>query len=83
MSSSPLFIGPLADTLQQLHSFPLLVDSDLSTVLQVGPHEGRVERDNHLPVPAGHPSSLGAQDTTGLPSCKSTLLCDMNKNNMK
>ena len=31
------------------------------------PHEGRVEKDNH-------PSSDGAQDTIGLPSCKSTLL---------
>lgn len=33
-----------------------------------------VEKDNHLPVPAGHPFSDGALDTTGLLSCKSTML---------
>ena len=40
----------------------------------MGPQEGRVERNNHLPVPAGHPSSDGAQDTICFLSCKSTLL---------
>ena len=35
-----------------------------------GPHEGKVERDNHLPVPAGQSSSDGAQDTTGFPSIR-------------
>ena len=36
--------------------------------------EGRIERDDYFPVPAGYPSSDGAQETVGLPSCKSTLL---------
>jgi len=40
----------------------------------MGPHKGRVGRDNHLPVPAGHPSSDTAQDPAGLPGCKHTLL---------
>jgi len=48
---------------------------DLDAVLQLGPHESRVERnDHHLLVPAGHLSSDGDQDTIGLSSCKSTLL---------
>lgn len=29
--------------------------------------EGRVARDSHLPVPDGHTSSDGAQDTIGRP----------------
>jgi len=36
---------------------------ELDTVLQMEPHKSRVGRDNnHLPVPAGHPSSDGAQE---------------------
>ena len=40
----------------------------------MGPHEGRVERDNHLPALAGHPSSDGSLETIGHLRCKSTLL---------
>ncbi|XP_048790014.1 uncharacterized protein LOC125688256 [Lagopus muta] len=40
----------------------------------MGPHKSRVERDNHLPVPAGHPSPDGAQDPICLLSCQSALL---------
>lgn len=29
----------------------------------MGTHKGRVERDSHVPVPFGHPSSDGTQDT--------------------
>ena len=47
--------GPPLDPLQQLHIFPVLGAPDLDTVLQMGPYEDRAERDNHLPVPAGHP----------------------------
>jgi len=36
---------------------------DLDAILQMGPHESRIERDNHVP---GHPSSDAAQDTIGL-----------------
>ena len=43
--------GPPLDPVQQLHIFPVLGDPNLDTVLQMGPHEGRVKRDNQLPVP--------------------------------
>ena len=43
----------------------------MDTVLQMGPHEGRVEGDKG---PAGHPSSDGTQDTTGVLGCKCTWL---------
>ncbi|XP_032300907.1 transcription factor PU.1 isoform X1 [Coturnix japonica] len=66
--------GPPLDPLQKLHIFPVLGTPDLDTVLQLGPHEGRAEGDNHLPGPAGHPSSDGTQDTIGLGDCKRTLL---------
>lgn len=47
---------------------------DLNTVLPLESYESRAERDNHLPVPAGPPSSDEAQDTIGFLSYKSTLL---------
>ena len=53
--------GPSLDPVQQLHIFLVLGASDLNAVLQMGSHEGGVTRDSHLPVPAGHPSSDGAQ----------------------
>ena len=62
------------DPLQQPHIFPVVGAPDLDTLLHMGPCERRAERDYHLPVPAGHPSSDEAQDTIGLPSCKSMLL---------
>ena len=40
----------------------------------MGPHEDRVEGNNHFPCPAGHPSSDAAQDTAGFLGCKCTLL---------
>ena len=40
----------------------------------MGPHKGRIEGDNPLPVPAGHPSRDPAQDTVSLPGYKHTLL---------
>jgi len=40
----------------------------------MGPHRERVEGNNHLSVPAGHPTSDGAQNTICFLSCKSTLL---------
>ena len=47
---------------------------DLDTVLQMRPHKGRVEGDNHFPVPADHCSSDGIQDTICFLDCKCTLL---------
>ena len=46
--------GPPLDPLQQLLIFPVLGTPDLDALLQTGPHEGIVERDNNLPVPAVH-----------------------------
>ena len=46
----------------------------LDTVFQKRPHEGRVEGDNPLPLPAGHPSFYAAQDTFSCLGCKHTLL---------
>ena len=43
----------------------------LDTVLQMGPHKGRAEEDNH---PAGHLSFDAVQDTVGLLGHKHTLL---------
>ena len=64
---------PSSGPRQKLHLFPVLGAPDLDAVLQMVPHEGRVERHNHLLRPAGHPSDA-AQDTFGLMGCKCTLL---------
>ena len=69
--------GPPLDPLQQLHILPVLGAPDLVTVPQMGSHEDRGERENHLPCPAVHPSSDGAQDTIGLAGCKCTLLAEV------
>jgi len=66
--------GPPLDHSGQLSVFLVLGTPDLDAVFQMGPLEGRVEGDNHLTGPAGHPTSDGTQDTTGLPGSKSTLL---------
>jgi len=44
----------------------MLWASGLDAVLQMVPHKGRVEGDNNLPLPAGHPSFDAVQDTVGL-----------------
>ena len=46
---------PPLDPLQQLSVFLILGAPYLDTVLQMGPHKSRIEGDNHLPLPAGHP----------------------------
>ena len=48
---------------------------DLDAVLEMGPHEGRVEGSNHLP--ADHTSFDAAQDIVGLPGYKCTLLASV------
>ena len=62
--------GPPLDSLQQLRIPPILWDA----VLQMGPHNGRVEGDNHLPVllpplcccsPGYHWSSRLLEHTSG------------------
>ena len=72
LQSSNHLHGPSLNPLQKLSVFPVLEVPDLDAVLQMGTHKGRVERDNHLLLPAGHPSSNAAWDTIGLPGCKST-----------
>jgi len=47
---------------------------EMNVVLQVGPHESRVEGQNHLPQPDGHTSLDATQDTVGLLDCQHTLL---------
>jgi len=59
------FCGPPLDALQQVHVSPVLRAPHLDTVLQVRPHQRRVEGQDHLPRPAGHASSDAAQDTVG------------------
>ena len=83
--SQPVFVGevlqppdhhgPPLDLLQNLFIFPVLGAPDLDEILQMGPHEGRVEMDNppHL-LPASHPSFAAAKDTIGLLGFKNTLL---------
>ena len=55
-------------------SFPVFGALVLDAVLQMGTHEGRVERDNHLLCLAGHISFDTSQYTADLPGCKCTLL---------
>ena len=71
--SSPLiiFVAHLWTVFKGSASFLCWGPPDLDTVLQMGPHEGRVEGDKG---PAGHPSSDGTQDTTGVLGCKCTWL---------
>jgi len=38
----------------------------LDAGLQMGAHKSQVERDNHLPLPAGHPFFNAAQNTVGI-----------------
>ena len=66
--------GSPLDLLQQLYTPPVLETPDLDAVLQIGPHMGRVEGDNHLPHSTGHLSFDTAQSTADLLGCKSTLL---------
>jgi len=69
--------GPCLDTLQKLDIFPVLRVTDPNSVLQLGPCKGRVERSNHFPHSAGHPSSDGTWDTIGHPGCKHTFLAQV------
>ena len=62
------------DLLQQLSTPPVLGAPGVVTVLQMGPHEDRIEGDNPLPLPAGQPSFDAAQGVVGRPGCKCTLL---------
>ena len=60
--------------LQQVYVSHILRTLHLDTVLQVRPHQHRVEEQDHLPRPAGHSSFDAAQDTIGFLGCKGALL---------
>jgi len=66
--------GPPLDPFQQLHILLVLRSPGLDALLQMGPHKGRAEGDNHLPLSAGHPSCDAAQVTVDLLGCKRMLL---------
>jgi len=66
--------GPPLDLLQHLRILLLMGTRSLDAVFQMDPHKGRAEEDYHLLCLAGHSSSGAAQDTVGLPGCKSILL---------
>lgn len=82
--SQPVFIGEVLYSLDNLHglSGPSVTGSYLScavapkvdTALQGKSHEGRVERQNALPWPAGHAVLDTSQDTTGFLGCQWILL---------
>ena len=74
LQSSDDLHGPPLGPLQQLCILPLLEAPGLDAVLQMGPHEGRVEGDSPFTVPVGHSFFGAAQDTVGILGCKSTLL---------
>jgi len=74
LQPSDRLCGPPLNPLQQLHVFLVLEAPGLNTALRVGPNEGRIERDNHLPRSAGSSFFDAAQDTVGLLGCKHTLL---------
>ncbi|XP_021252883.1 uncharacterized protein LOC110399060 isoform X2 [Numida meleagris] len=53
-----------------LHIFTVLGAPGLGAILQLGPHTGTVEGDNHLPGPAGHLSSAATKGSICLPDYK-------------
>ncbi|NXH84260.1 F120B protein, partial [Edolisoma coerulescens] len=86
--SQPVFIAevlqpsdhlcsPPLDSLQQVKVLPMLGTSELDTALQVGSHQSRVDRENPLPLPAGHAALDAAQGAVGFLGCERTLLAQV------
>lgn len=67
-------LGPPVDLLQQLSIFLVLGTPVLNTVLPVGPHEDRVERNNYVPLPDGLLSFGASQDTISFSGLDCILL---------
>ncbi|KAM9656072.1 uncharacterized protein ACIBXB_008597 [Morphnus guianensis] len=65
---------PSLDTLQHLNDFPVVRGPKVNTVLEVRPHQCRVQGNNHFPAPAGHTISDTGQDAVGLLGHLGTLL---------
>ncbi|GAB0190507.1 hypothetical protein GRJ2_001516000 [Grus japonensis] len=63
-----------SDMLQHLNVFFVVRGPKLNTVLEVQPHQCRVQGDDHFPSPAGHTISDTSQDADGLPGYLGTLL---------
>ncbi|PKU44925.1 hypothetical protein llap_4769 [Limosa lapponica baueri] len=57
---------PSPDLLQHLNVFPGVRGPKLDIVFEVGPHQCRVQGDNHFPSPAGHSIPDTGQDAVGL-----------------
>jgi len=67
-------VCPSLDTLQQLKVLLVVRGPKLNTVLQVWPHQCRVQGHDHLPTPAGHTIPDTSQDAVGLLVHLGTLL---------
>jgi len=65
---------PPLDTLQHLEVFLVVRGPKLNTVLQVRPHQCRVQVHNHLPAPAGHTIPDTSHDAIGRLGHLGTLL---------
>jgi len=50
---------------QQIYVSPVARTPHLNAVLQVRPHQCRVERQDHLPLPTGHTFFDAIQDMVG------------------
>ena len=79
----PFFIGELLqsffvpffwDPLQQLHIILVMRVPSLDAEFWTGPQKGRTEEESHLSLSALQSSFDAAQDTTGLPGYRCTLL---------
>ena len=68
------FCGPLLDPLQQVHVSPILMTPHLDALLQVRPHQYRVEGQNLLPCPTGHVSFKAVQDVNRFLGWEGTFL---------
>ena len=56
---------PSLDSLEHLNVLIVVRGPKLNTVLEVQPHQSRVQGDDHLPRPAGHTVSDTSQDAVG------------------
>ena len=66
--------SPSLDTLQGLDVLLVVRGPKLNTVLEVRPHQSRVQGDDHLPGSAGHTIPDTSQDALGLLGHLGTLL---------
>lgn len=65
---------PSLNNFQDLNIFLVVRSPQLNTAIEVLPHRGRVQGDDHLPVPAGNTVSYASQDATELLGHLGTLL---------